>query len=868
MAKRKKPRVSKAEEKRYTTCTTAGAIFAYVKDGRIIRVEPMHFEKEEVQPWKVTVNGKTYTPPLKIPLLYWGTTARKAVYSENRVKYPMKRIDWDPKGERRTETRGKSQYVRISWDEAFDIVESELKRVRETYGPSAVLTGYSPHPDWGALHYFFSDHQRFWNLIGHTPLDSSSMSWEGWMSGASFMYGCFPQMGCLAAPDSLQDITENSELIVLWGVDSLAHNLYQGIDQALIYTFWKELGKKIILIDPYFNDTGAAYADKWIPIIPGTDAAMAAAIVYVWITEGTYDQDYLDTHTIGFDEEHLPSGAPSGKSFKNYILGIPDGIPKTPEWAAEITGVPSRTIKELAKEWASKPTELACMFSGACRRAYAHEWTRFMVTLQAMQGLGKPGVALMGGHTSLSGPYDPRQKGPRGYADGGMNLVTKPGINIEHGPPWPRNPVTQILSENILDKAILNPPVEWRGGTVFNINAEFLLKKHQYPEEGASEVHMLWYRGSSQMCAADLNRDLKVYKSPKLETIVIQAPWFDRGCRYADIVLPTTTNFERNDLTEPGKPGVFIPPFTINLRTAVFHQKCIETVGESKADLEIYTEMADRLGIKDVYTEGNTEDDLLRKLYALTNIPMSYEEFKEKGYYVWPTLPDYKPSKQLKLFYEDPANNPIETPSGKIEIFSQTLFDYYGADNPEIPPVPHYIPEWEGRYSKPLVDKYPLQLLSIHPKFRFHGKYDDISWLSEIYKVKGPDGYEYEPIYMNPADAEVRGLKNGDIVMVFNERGKILCGVTTTQRLTKGVAWVAYGSWYDQLDDKPGAIDRAGDANFLTPIRPISEHYMGFAFNSNLVEVEKADLEKLAKTYPEGWAGKYRTDRKSSVRSD
>lgn len=125
---------------------------------------------------------------------------------------------------------------------------------------------------------------------------------------------------------------------------------------------------------------------------------------------------------------------------------------------------------------------------------------------------------------------------------------------------------------------------------------------------------------------------------------------------------------------------------------------------------------------------------------------------------------------------------PLETPSGKIEIFSQWLFYEYGADNPEIPPVPHYILEWEGRYSHPLVDKYPLQLLTTHPKFRFHGKYDDVPWLREIYKVKGPDGYEYEPIYMNPADAEVRGLSDEDVVRVFNDRGQILCGVATSMR--------------------------------------------------------------------------------------
>jgi trimethylamine-N-oxide reductase (cytochrome c) len=421
------------------------------------------------------------------------------------------------------------------------------------------------------------------------------------------------------------------------------------------------------------------------------------------------------------------------------------------------------------------------------------------------------------------------------------------------------NPVKQIVTDILLHKSILNPPVKWHGGLLFTPDLDTFFARYEYPLKGYSEIHMMWLRGSSSYCGPDYNRDIKEYQSPKIETVVVQSPSFDRDCKLADIVLPVTTNFERNDITEPGKTGVYASPALINLRCAVYHQKCIEPVGESKTDLDIYTELAERLGFKDKYTEGNTEDDWLRKLYAKTEIPMSYEEFKEKGYYVWPFLPDYQPCKQLKPFYEDPKKNPLETPSGKIEIFSQKLFEEYGADNPEIPPVPHYIPEWEGRFTKPLIDKYPLQLLTPHPKFRFHGKFNDISWLREIYKVRSPDGYEYEPICMHPADAASRGLTAGDIVRVFNDRGQILCGVTTKQRILKGVVWVAYGSWWDLLEPRPGAIDRGGESNFLTPSRGMSEHHIGTAFNSTLVEVEKADLEELREKYPEGWSGKYRS---------
>lgn len=839
-----------SDEKRFTTCTTSGPLFAHVKEGRIIRVEPMHFDADEVLPWKVEVNGKTYTPPLKYPLLYWAHTARKWVYSENRVKYPMKRVDWDPKGERHPENRGKSGYVRISWEEAFDLLVAELARVRQTYGPSAVLTGFSAHPEWGSMHYFFSDHFRFWHMLGSTSREITPISWEGWTAGAAFMYGYFRGQGILPAQDTFQDISKDSDLIVLWGLDPITHNIYNGIDTPRAFKFWRELGKKVILIDPLYNDTGTAYADKWIPIIPGTDAAMGAAIAYTWIQEGTYDQEYLNTHTIGFDEEHMPEGVPAGLSFKNYILGLKDGVAKTPEWAEKITSVPSRVIRELAHEWASKPTSLWAMYGGACRRAFAHEMARMMVTLQTMQGLGKPGVNLIGGILNLSAQYDQRQLGPTGYADGGINAVCEA---------YYPNQVPQVINSLLLKDAIENPPLKWKGGMFMMDSPQAFVTEHEYPMEGCSEIHMIWHRGSTQVNNPDRNRDVAVYQNPKIETMVVQAPWFDRDCRYADLVLPTTTNFERQDLTEPGSVGQYIPPAWIGLRSAVFHQRCIDPVGESKTDLEIYSELAQRLGLGQEYTEGNTEEDWLKKLYAKTNIPMTYDEFKEKGYYVWPALPDYKPCKQMEEFYQDPENNKLDTPSGKIEIFSQWLYKFYGADNPEIPPVPHYIPEWEGRYTEELIDKYPLQLLQAHPKYRFHGKFNDVSWLAENYKVKGSDGYPYEPIYMRPEDAEARGLVDGDIARVFNDRGQVLAGVVLTERLAPGVAWLTYGSWNDPLEPEPGALDRAGDANNLTPARRMSIHHAGIASNTTLVEVEKADLEALAAAYPDGWAGKYRT---------
>jgi trimethylamine-N-oxide reductase (cytochrome c) len=191
-----------------------------------------------------------------------------------------------------------------------------------------------------------------------------------------------------------------------------------------------------------------------------------------------------------------------------------------------------------------------------------------------------------------------------------------------------------------------------------------------------------------------------------------------------------------------------------------------------------------------------------------------------------------------------------------VEIYSTLIHAFYGPDNPEIPCVPHYIPEIEGAYDAKR-ERYPLQMLMAHPKFRFHGKYDKIEWLAENYKVVGPDGYRYEPIMLNPVDARARGLVGGEIVRCFNDRGKVLAGVIISDRIVPGVAWLSYGAWNDPLDPENESLDRSGDGNVISYPYPQSVHHVSGAFNSVLFEVEKADMEALVAQYPEGFVGRY-----------
>lgn len=856
---------------RLTTCSTAGPMFVSVRDDRIVRIEAMEFDPDEVKSWSVNSCGKEYKPALTHPLLPWGFAGKKMAYGEERVNYPMKRVDWDPDGERNPQNRGISGYERITWDEAFDILEAEYKRILGEFGPSALCYCHSAHPEWGSLHYLFSDLFRFRDLVGGVYMEFTPNSWEGWACGAPFLWGNWMAHGLLPAEDTVQDITNHSEMIVFWGNSPIDHGVYDGIDTGRLLQYWKELGKTIVSIDPLNTETSMATDALWLPIKPGTDNALALAIAHQWIVDGTYDEEFLRTHCVGFFEgdkleynedymlQHLffygnmPETMPEGSSFMSYVMGKgPDGVEKTPAWAAEICSIPERKIVALAKMWAAVPTSLWCMDGGACRRTFAHENSRMMGVLSCMRGLGSPGVNILACGLSLSGPYDARrQVGPTGYADGGMNCVLSN---------YPQNPVNSSITFTKFKDCMENSPQEWRGGHMDNWCAERFFHENHYPEPGNSEIHLLWQRGSTLTNPPNHKRQIDAYRNSKIETFVVTAPWFDRDCRYADLVLPITTIFERQDITEPGSVGQYVAPAYSLLRSAVFSRKAIEPVAESKTDLQIFEELAERLGVGEAFNEGKNEEDILQMMYSRTNIPMNYDEFKEKGYYVWPALDDYEECKQFSKFHDNPVgpNNMLDTPTGKVEIFSTLIASYYGPDNPEIPPVPHYIPEIEGAYDDDYAD-YPLQMLMAHPKFRFHGKYNNISWLAENYKVYGPDGYPYEPCVMSPKDAAARGLEDGDIVRAFNDRGALLAGLVVSDRVMPGVAWLTYGSWNDPLGPESDSIDRGGDGNMISHNESMSCHHVGGSFNSVRFEVEKADLVALAAQYPEGFAGKYTT---------
>ncbi|MEM3114904.1 MAG: molybdopterin-dependent oxidoreductase, partial [Nitrososphaerota archaeon] len=331
---------------------------------------------------------KVFKAPLKITPTYYAQAYKGRIYSPARVKYPLKRVDFDykaPPNKRNVEGRGKSGFVRITWEEAYEILLSELKRIKETYGPTAILVQGDVHGETKTIHIRPGAIYKFlYEMFGGCTIQTRNPdSWEGYYWGAKHVWGMDMCQGLMEnQTNAYYDFMLNGELALFWGCDSeTTPNGHGPGPMASVATFWlKDAGKKIVAVAPDANYTTVVHADKWIPVLPNTDVELYLAIAYVWITEGTYDKQYVETHTYGF--EH----------FKKYVLGEEDGIPKTPKWAEQITGVPARTIKALARAWAKKTTSMFhCNGGPTIRGPYATEPARAETYCLAMQGIGKPG---------------------------------------------------------------------------------------------------------------------------------------------------------------------------------------------------------------------------------------------------------------------------------------------------------------------------------------------------------------------------------------------------------------------------------------------------------------------------------------------
>ncbi len=798
-----------------------------VKDGKVVRIRPLRYdwkyERQDLNPWKITRNGKDYEPLFKSMPSPFSLAYKKRTFSPNRIKYPLKRVDWDPNGERNPQNRGKSKYQRISWEEASTILANEIKRVHREYGPLAILVQGDGHGECKTIHTPHGHSGRLFEMLGgFTQQVRNPDSWEGWYWGSKHVWGQGIQGMYDPAKNIVKDMTEHCDMVLFWGGDPETTPWgFTGQCATRLCFFWTQVGIKQVYICPDLNYGAAVHADKWIPILPNTDAALQLAIIYMWVTEGTYDKEYVKTHTVGMDK------------VEDYVLGKEDGIPKTPEWASQKCGVPEWTIKALAREFAAKTTSIAHYFGGSfVRGPFSHEPGRLECILLGMQGLGGPGVH----QSQITYTGMPRAEGlgsTRFFNPRLSERLTKPVATTIRA--WGK----QLIPKTFIQQAIENPPVTFMGTGAIETPTEDQFVKYTYPlKEGGCEIHMIWTDTPCRItCWNHGNRTIDAFQNPKIECVVAQHPWLENDCLIADIILPSNTTLEVEDIVTNVRQGV-------NFHSIAIQEQAVEPIGESKSDFEVVLEIAKKLGVEDKFTEGKDTEELEKQVFDDMAIDylIKWEEFKEKKYFVFPTAKDWEQDPPgFRKFYNDPEKNPLPTPTGKLEFYSARLAEHF-PDDKERPPIPKWIEKSEThdeRISSERADMFPLLLMSNHGRWRVHAQADDISWTREAptCKVQGPDGYKYEPIWINPEDAEKRDIKDGEIVKVFNERGIVLVGARVWERVMPGVVYVDHGARHDPII--PGKVDRGGAINTIAPLGVASKNAVGQATSGYLVEVQK-----------------------------
>ena len=864
-------------------------------DGKIVRIRPLHLDsvytEEELEEsrWTLEVNGEKFRPGLKSSPNYFALAYKNRVYSKNRVRYPLKRVDWEPGGDPakiNAANRGKSKFVRISWEEALDIMESEIKRIIDTYGPYSVLTiGEDGHRESKNLHAGGGMHSTLMSKLGgYTREVRTPDSVEGWYWGAKHFWGsgCNKGLGMPAPMQTgynpwhvIRDITEHSEMIAFAAGDwELTQNYASQLWSQLI-NFWEKTGKEFVIIDPFCNYTAVCHDMKWIPILPNTDAALDFAVMHVWFTEDLYDKDYIETHSIGIEK------------VRAYVMGEEDGIVKDPRWASERCGIAPWTIKAYARNRAQMITASVHFSSGAIKGPYSHEPGRTHAYLLGMQGLGKPGIqqafmnaSLIGKETiarSTSAPftmlnkcrmfYPSEQKIPRtliaeslltGKAQwwGSPAIVyveTTEQFQVNN---YPTTPETYKAALGTVSKELANS----QGKTVEELQEALDYKLAHMPE--FNRCHMLWSEKPCNMNCWDGGfRYQDAIRTNEVEFYVTNHQWLENDSLFADLILPVTTCVEDND--QVGGSMV------VSLRHECLTPPGCDTVGESMSDYQIACAIGKRFGVDEEISMDMTDDEWIQFGFEQSRLgeEISWDEFQKRGFYIPKQDPEQdKLPAGMTGFYQDPENWPLDTPSGKLEFWSEALATNFPDDKERTPMARWTVggPAKDGwTHDETLwgerAKEYPLLLVANPARFRVHVQGDDIKWFREIetVKVRGKDGYLYEPAWINPVDAQARGIQNGDMLKVYNDRGTILAGARISERAMPGAVIINKGSRVDPIAPH---LDRGGAANLISPEKQVSKHCKGFAVSGYLIEVAKVtdeEYEGWKRDYPDAFARDY-----------
>jgi biotin/methionine sulfoxide reductase len=703
-----------------------------------------------------------------------------ALYSETRIRQPMVRASWLKGGPgAHTDRRGNEPFVPVSWEQALDLVAKEMQRVKDEHGNASIFGGSYGWSSAGRFHHAKTQLQRFLGMHGGYTAQVFTYSNA---AGHAILPYIFGEQGLGRGPFTAWDsIAEHADLFVAFGGLGLKNTQVEGGGMGEHGThIWlhklKDTKVEFVSITPLKDDTADFLDAEWIAPRPNTDVAMMLGIAHTLVEEGLHDEAFLASHCTGFDR------------FLPYLTGEVDGQVKSADWAAPICEIDAETIRGLARRMAAGRTMIGSAY--ALQRAEHGEQTYWMIaTLASMLGqVGMPGGGCGFGYGSMNGYGNPVER------------FAVPAMATGENPARSFIPVARISD------MLLNP------GTPYQFNGMDLT----YPD-----IRLVyWCGGNPFHHHQDINRLVRAWQKP--ETIVVNEIWWTATARHADIVLPATTTLERNDIGSNSRDR-----FIMGMHRAV------EPVGDARSDFAIFSGLAERLGFRDRFTEERDEMEWLRHLYDVSRQQAAkkrlelpdFETFWEQGYVEVP-----EPTKhfvQFAAFHDDPVGSPLKTPSGKIEIYSEAIAGY-GYDDCPAHPTWLEPQEWLGGER---ARAYPLHMMSNQPQTKLHGQLD-FGRVSVDGKVGGR-----EPAVLNRADAEARGIVDGDVVRVFNDRGEALAGAVLSDEVRPGVIRLATGAWYDPAE--PFGLDKHGNPNVLTPDRGTSKLAQGPIAHSALVEVEK-----------------------------
>ena len=699
-----------------------------------------------------------------------------------RINKPAVRESWLDGGPgTATNKRGTERFVTLSWDEAEKLVANELNRVIKTKGNQAIYGGSYGWASAGRFHHAQSQLHRFLNSIGGYTSSKNTYSYAAAEVIIPHVLGG-KLMELLSLQTSWKSVRENTKLMVAFGgLPAFNSQISNGGTGAHIQRIGAieaaAAGTKFVNLSPRRSDVKSDIDEVWYNLRPNTDVAVMLAMAYQLLTENLHDSHFLKRYTVGFEK------------FKAYLLGENDGFPKTPAWAADISGMVEEDIIGLTHEMAKKRTMLTVSWS-LTRQQYGEQPFWAVTALAAMLGqIGQPGGGVAYGYTITN------------YL--GNNVFKMPYAPLPQG----TNSIKDFIPVARVSDMLLNP------GKNFNYDG----REYTYPD-----IDMIYWAGGNPFHHhQDLARLRKAWEKPS--TVVVNDWCWNALARHADIILPCTTTLERQDIGMTPRD-----PFVISM------DKAIEPIGEAKNDYDIFSGIARHMGTEDTFTEGRSAEDWQKWIWeqsragaAKLNVQMpDYASFREAGFYKSPDLKEDRIF--LSDFFEDPDKHPLGTPSGKIEIFSKTIDNFNYDDCPGHPTWMEPT-EWLGTKDA----TYPLHLISNQPKTKLHSQMDNGALSSSI-KIKG-----HQPLEINPVDAKTRGITEGDIVRVFNDRGSCLCGANITTDVMPGVVIISTGSWYDPVEpNNPKSMCKHGNPNVLSPDIGTSKLGQGPAAHSCLAEIE------------------------------